>query len=89
VFLLLAAALGTATGATCALGALRTPAERVGAVTGVVGAAGGLGGFVPPLVMGTLYGWFDDYRIGLAMLAATAAIAAFAVATLSRKEPPL
>jgi len=26
----------------------------VGAVTGLVGAAGGLGGFVPPLVMGSI-----------------------------------
>lgn len=32
------------------------PAERVGAVAGVVGTAGGLGGFLPPLVMGTAYG---------------------------------
>ena len=28
--------------------------DRVGAVTGVVGAAGGLGGFFPPLVMGVV-----------------------------------
>lgn len=32
--------------------ALRSPAERVGSVTGIVGAAGGLGGYFPPLVMG-------------------------------------
>jgi NNP family nitrate/nitrite transporter-like MFS transporter len=42
---------------------------RVGAVTGVVGAAGGLGGFVPPLVMGTIYGQVGDYSLGLALLA--------------------
>ena len=31
------------------------PADRVGTVTGIVGAAGGLGGFFPPLVMGATY----------------------------------
>ena len=45
-------------------------------MTGVVGAAGGLGGFVPPLLMGALYGQFDDYSIGLGLLAAVALAAA-------------
>src|SRR5690606_21676014 len=45
-FLGLATVLGAGSGATFALAAERVPAERVGAVSGVVGAAGGLGGFV-------------------------------------------
>ena len=55
-FLVMAAVLGAGSGATFALVAQRAPANKVGSVTGVVGAAGGLGGFVPPLVMGALYG---------------------------------
>ena len=38
---------------------------RSASVTGVVGAAGGLGGFVPPLVMGFVYGRTGSYGIGL------------------------
>ena len=34
-------------------------------MTGLVGAAGGLGGFVPPLIMGWVYGRTDSYAIGL------------------------
>ena len=41
------------------------PGSRVGGVTGLVGAAGGLGGFVPPLIMGYVYGRTDSYAIGL------------------------
>ncbi|MGH3239510.1 MAG: MFS transporter, partial [Spirillospora sp.] len=43
-FLTMAAALGAGSGATFALVARLAPADKVGAVTGVVGAAGGLGG---------------------------------------------
>ncbi|MDX3458915.1 MFS transporter, partial [Streptomyces sp. ME02-8801-2C] len=41
-------------------------------VTGVVGAAGGLGGFVPPLLMGSVYGAYNSYALGLMLLAAVA-----------------
>jgi len=59
--------------------------ERVGAVTGVVGAAGGLGGFFPPLVMGSIYGALSDYTVGFLLLAATATIAAAFTATTMRR----
>ncbi len=72
-FLVMAAALGTAAGAVFALVAQRAPAQQVGAVTGVVGAAGGLGGFVPPLVMGAIYGVSGSYAWGLVALAIVAA----------------
>ena len=74
-FLGMAAALGTGTGAVFALLARLVTPERVGAVTGVVGAAGGLGGFFPPLVMGAVYGGTGRYAIGFLLLAATAAAA--------------
>jgi NNP family nitrate/nitrite transporter-like MFS transporter len=72
-FLVMAAALGAAAGAVFALVARRAPAQQVGAVTGVVGAAGGLGGFVPPLVMGSIYGITGSYAWGLIALAVVAA----------------
>jgi NNP family nitrate/nitrite transporter-like MFS transporter len=73
-FLVMAAALGAGSGAVFALIAQTTEPARVGGVTGLVGAAGGLGGFVPPLLMGWLYGQTDSYAIGLWLLAATAAL---------------
>lgn len=72
VFLGLAVALGAAAGACFALVAKLVAQAQVGAVTGIVGAAGGLGGFIPPLIMGVLYGSFGSYRIGLLLLAAVA-----------------
>jgi NNP family nitrate/nitrite transporter-like MFS transporter len=66
--------------------AQRAPAQQVGAVTGVVGAAGGLGGFVPPLVMGGIYGATGSYAWGLLALAVVAAGAMiYSVAT--RRQP--
>ncbi|MDP3971354.1 MAG: MFS transporter, partial [Candidatus Nanopelagicales bacterium] len=51
-FLVMAGALGAGAGATFSFVAIMAPSNAVGAVTGFVGAAGGLGGFVPPLIMG-------------------------------------
>jgi NNP family nitrate/nitrite transporter-like MFS transporter len=84
-FLAMAGALGAGAGATFALVAERAPAPMVGSVTGVVGAAGGLGGFVPPLLMGSLYAQFADYGLGLALLAAVAALAAVFTLTAVRR----
>ncbi|MFI8489713.1 MFS transporter [Streptomyces rubrogriseus] len=84
-FLALAAALGAGSGAVFALVALLAPANRLGSVTGVVGAAGGLGGFVPPLVMGSLYGTYGSYALGLLLLGAVAAAALTYTATRLRR----
>jgi NNP family nitrate/nitrite transporter-like MFS transporter len=46
--------------------------DQVGAVTGVVGAAGGLGGFFPPLVMGIVKGATGSYALGFVLLAGVA-----------------
>jgi NNP family nitrate/nitrite transporter-like MFS transporter len=67
-FLGMAAALGLGNGAIFALVGKRVPAAQVGSVTGVVGAAGGLGGFLPPIVMGLVYQATGDYAIGLMLL---------------------
>lgn len=71
-FLGLAAALGASSGATFALVSKVAPVEKVGAVTGLVGAAGGLGGFIPPLLMGAVYQLEGTYGLGFALLALTA-----------------
>ena len=84
-FLAMAAALGAGSGATFALVARVTDPARVGGVTGLVGAAGGLGGFVPPLIMGYVYGQTDSYAIGLWMLAGTAALTLLLTATIVQR----
>ena len=83
-FLAMAAALGSGSGATFALIAKVIDPSRVGGVTGLVGAAGGLGGFIPPLVMGYIYGRTDSYAIGLALLSVTAALTLLLTVTLVR-----
>jgi MFS transporter, NNP family, nitrate/nitrite transporter len=72
-FLAMAAALGVGSGATFALVARAAPAQQVGSVTGLVGAAGGLGGFVPPLVMSAVHERTGSYGLGLLLLALVAA----------------
>ncbi|MGC5342648.1 MFS transporter [Streptomyces sp. DT171] len=66
--LCMAAALGTASGSVFALVSQVTPQRQVGSVTGIVGAVGGLGGFVPPLVMGAIYSAKHSYSIGFMLL---------------------
>ncbi|EME66134.1 major facilitator superfamily transporter [Rhodococcus ruber BKS 20-38] len=75
-FILLAVFLGMGTGGVFAWVARRAPAKSVGSVTGIVAAAGGLGGYFPPLVMGATYDPVDnDYTVGLLLLVATALVA--------------
>ena len=61
LFLTMAAALGLGNGAVFALVGTRIPAAGVGSVTGLVGAAGGPGDFLPPIVMGLV---FTAWRLG-------------------------
>jgi NNP family nitrate/nitrite transporter-like MFS transporter len=67
----LAVTFGLGTGAVFKLVAQDFP-DRIGAVTGVVGAAGGLGGFFPPLVMAFVKSATGSYVLGFVLLAATA-----------------
>ncbi|MEU8246626.1 MFS transporter [Nonomuraea sp. NPDC048916] len=71
-FLTMAAALGLGNGAVFAILGRSVPGTMVGSATGVVGAAGGLGGFLPPIVMGLIFEATGSYAIGLMLLAAMA-----------------
>lgn len=48
--------------------------ENVGTVTGLVGAAGGLGGFFPPLLVGMIYELTQGYSLGFVLLSLTSLI---------------
>lgn len=88
MFLGLGVVLGASTGATFALLAQLVDPAKVGSVTGIVGAAGGLGGFVPPLVMGAVYGETGSYSVGLALLAGVGlATAVFAYLAFTDHSP--
>ncbi|MDD9270446.1 nitrate/nitrite transporter [Paenibacillus sp. GCM10023248] len=41
---------------------------NTGAVTGIVGAAGGVGGFFPPIVLGLIKDWTGTYTLGFILL---------------------
>jgi len=70
--LAMALALGLGTGAVFKLVPVWFP-DQVGAVTGVVGAAGGLGGFFPPLVMGVVHSATGGDALGFVLMAVVAA----------------
>ncbi len=87
-FVVLAAFLGLGTGGVFAWVAALAPRERVGSVSGLVGAAGGLGGFFPPLVMGATYNEADhSYTVGLILLCVTAVVALLFTAFGIRRRP--
>ena len=71
--------LGLGNGAVFQLVGLRYR-PRIGTITGLVGAAGGVGGFVLPTLLGTLRDLSGSYGTGLAVTALAAAAAL--VATL-------
>jgi NNP family nitrate/nitrite transporter-like MFS transporter len=54
--------------------------KRVGIATGILGAAGGLGGFFLPTVVGSLKQITGSYASGLAVLAGLAVVALVALA---------
>lgn len=84
--LILAVALGLGTGAVFKLVAAWFP-SHVGAVTGVVGAAGGLGGFFPPLVMAAVNAATGGYAIGFVLLAAVGALCLLVLAATAGAIP--
>ncbi len=89
-FVLMAIFLGLGTGGVFAWVAQLAPAEKVGTVTGIVGACGGLGGYFPPLVMGATYNEQDhSYTIGLILLCITALITlAYTMFGIKSKKQP-
>lgn len=81
--LTMATFLGLGTGATFKLVPSWYP-DRVGAVTGVVGASGGLGGFFPPLVMAFVDSATGGYALGFVLLAVVAGLALLSLMALER-----
>ncbi|MEE2031043.1 nitrate/nitrite transporter [Rhodococcus sp. CC-R104] len=89
-FITMAIFLGIGTGGVFAWVARRTPAKSVGSVTGIVAAAGGLGGYFPPLVMGATYDPVDnDYTVGLLLLVACAVVALLYTAFALKTHEPV
>ena len=76
-------AFGAGTGAVFKLVVQWFP-DQVGAVTGVVGAAGGLGGFLPPLLLGVVKSLTGSYALGFALLAGVAVVA---LVVLAKVDP--
>ena len=76
IFLAMAALLGLGSGSVFGWVGRAADPKNVGAVSGVIAAAGALGGFFPPLVMGATYdAAHRNYFVGLTLLAVTAAVA--------------
>jgi NNP family nitrate/nitrite transporter-like MFS transporter len=72
-----AGTLGIGNGAVFKLVPQYFPTE-VGVVTGLVGALGGLGGFFPPIVLGTVKDTTGGYALGFVLLAFSALAALIA-----------
>jgi NNP family nitrate/nitrite transporter-like MFS transporter len=85
--LTMALALGLGMGATFKLVPEWFP-DRVGAVTGVVGAAGGLGGFFPPLVMGAVKTATGGYALGFVLLGLVAFVCLAVLGAVRRPVGP-
>ncbi|MGO1537733.1 MAG: nitrate/nitrite transporter [Leucobacter sp.] len=75
-FVIMASAMGLGMGAVFAWVGPSTPTDKVGAVSGVVAAAGGFGGYLPPLIMGATYHpETNSYSLGLWFLLLVGAFA--------------
>ena len=69
-YLGLAMLLGFGNGAVFALVSRLSPPKLLGSVAGVVGAAGGLGGLLPPMIMGFSYQYTKSYSVAIALFCA-------------------
>jgi NNP family nitrate/nitrite transporter-like MFS transporter len=83
----MAAVIGLGNGAVFKLVPEYFP-KSVGAVTGIVGAAGGLGGFFPPLVLGVVKQNFGSFMFGFVFMGAFA-IFCLVMLYVSRPQPQL
>jgi len=87
VCLSMAGFLGLGNGAVFKIVPQRFP-EATGAVTGIVGAAGGLGGFFPPLVLGLVKDMTDTYVMAFVFLVAFAWMCAGLAMMLAAQRTP-
>jgi len=83
----MAAAIGLGNGAVFKLVPEYFP-KAVGSVTGIVGAAGGLGGFFPPLVLGLVKQQFGSFTLGFILLGVFALVC-LGMLYMSRPQPQL
>jgi len=81
----MAAAIGLGNGAVFKLVPQYFP-QAVGSMTGLVGAAGGLGGFFPPLVLGTIRQATGGYTGGFLLLALFSGVC-FAICLRTAQAP--
>jgi NNP family nitrate/nitrite transporter-like MFS transporter len=75
----MAAAIGSGNGAVFKLVPDYFP-KSVGSVTGLVGAAGGLGGFFPPLVLGGIRDLTGSFTVGFVLLSVSSLLCCVLVA---------
>jgi NNP family nitrate/nitrite transporter-like MFS transporter len=88
ISLTLAMFLGAGNGAVFKLVPKEFP-TNTGAATGIIGAAGGLGGFFPPLLLGMVKDTTGDFVIAFALMIVFAlACAALAAHSVSRPSAP-
>lgn len=89
--LTMAGCLGLGNGAVFKMVPQEFP-ETTGGVTGIVGAAGGLGGFFPPLVMGVVKDATGTFTLGFVFLVAFAWVCALQAQRLRHvdtRRPPI
>jgi MFS transporter, NNP family, nitrate/nitrite transporter len=84
----IALGLGFGNGAVFKLVAQFFP-KNTGLVSGIVGCAGGLGGFFPPLVMGFVLDRTGSVALGFVILAALAAVCWVLVFSRSSQQSPV
>ncbi|SJN43654.1 MFS transporter [Luteococcus japonicus] len=86
-FLLMAACLGLGQGSIFGWVPRVSPKDKVGAISGTVAAAGGLGGYFPPLVMAATYdAATNSYAKGLWALVTTSVLGIVLAAVLKEKR---
>jgi len=83
----MAAAIGLGNGAVFKLVPQYFP-QSVGAVTGLVGAMGGLGGFFPPLALGIIKQQTGSFVLGFGLLALFSLICLALAAVMMRQRVP-
>ena len=86
LFLTTAVGLGMGNGAVFKLVPQYFP-TNTGLVTGIVGCAGGLGGFFPPLLMGLVRDNVGNYAVGFVLLAAFAVACLVILLAIRRGQP--
>jgi NNP family nitrate/nitrite transporter-like MFS transporter len=85
LFLTTAVGLGLGNGAVFKLVPQYFP-RSTGLVTGIAGAAGGLGGFFPPLLMGLVRDNMGNYSLGFILLAVFAVICLIILLSIRRGQ---